>query len=252
MKLQNNLHKEAIAMGAAYFGIADLQLTEQGPTTPYEQKLVSEYSCAISVGVPIAKSVVDRIGDQSDHFALRNYGFHIYQVINPLIDQITACLSFALMNDGYSAMPIPASQTLDDKNLYGLFSNKMAASLSGLGWIGKSCLLITRDKGPRVRWGTILTNAPLEPGKPVKTKCGKCTECVESCPAGAFTGRNFVPTEGREMRMIASRCNDFLTERYTNIGSAICGMCVYICPWGTSKEGKDSATALHGLGLRSK
>ena len=113
----------------------------------------------------------------------------------------------------------------------------MAASLAGLGWIGKSCLLITDDRGPRVRWGTILTNAPLKTGIPVKPKCGKCVKCVDGCPGGAFTGKDFTPSEPRDSRMIATKCFNYLKERENKIGTRTCGLCVYVCPWG-QKGGK--------------
>ncbi|MFC1939172.1 4Fe-4S double cluster binding domain-containing protein [Chloroflexota bacterium] len=240
MELQSKLEKEAKAMGAAYFGVANLSQAQKGPVNPYEQKLMAEYPLAVSIGVPVSTSVVDRIGDQSDHLALHTYRFHIYQVISPLIDQISLRICFMLASEGYTAMPVPASQPLDVENHRGIFSNKLPASLAGLGWIGKSCLLITPDRGPRVRWGTVLTNAPLEAGAPVETRCGTCRECVEACPVGAFTGRDFVPSEGREMRMMAQKCHDFLTERRKTIGANTCGMCVYVCPWGSSKSAENN------------
>jgi len=240
MELRSKLEKEIKAMGAAYFGVANLSLAQQGPISPYERKLIAEYPIAVSIGVPLSTSVVDRIGDQSDHLALHTYRFHVYQVITPLIDQISLRACFMLTNEGYTAMPVHAAQPLDVENHQGIFSNKMSASLSGLGWIGKSCLLITPDRGPRVRWGTVLTNAPLEAGTPVETRCGKCTECVEACPAGAFTGRDFIPSEGRETRMTAQKCYDFLMERRKTIGANTCGMCVHVCPWGSSKSAESN------------
>lgn len=226
-------------MGAAYFGIADLSLTKQGPVTSYEQKFLSKFQTAVSIGVPLDTSVVDMIGDQANSFALRKYYYHVYYEISPFIDEITDRLDSLLVDEGYSTRPIPATETLDDEKQYSLFSHKMVANLAGLGWIGKSCLLITIDRGPRVRWGTILTNAPLEPGKsPMKAHCGKCLRCVEACPAHAFTGRNFVLSEGRETRMSAEKCLDFLLERRQNIGVSACGQCVYICPWG-KKAGRE-------------
>ena len=235
MRLQSQLEQEAKSMGAAYFGVADLSLTKQGAITSYEQRLASEYPIAISIGVPLLPAVVDRLSDQSDVVSVLNYFFYYVEVVNPLINQITARLSSILANAKYIAMPIPATLITDEDKLYGMFSNKLAASLSGLGWIGKSCLLITPDRGPRVRWGTALTNAPLVPGKPIEDKCGNCDKCVEACPAGAFTGRNFDPEEHREMRMLARKCKDFEDERHRILGYEACGVCVYICPWGLSK-----------------
>ena len=235
MNLQDKLEKEAFAMGAAYFGVANLSLTRQGPITPYEEKFVLKYPTAVSIGVPLDTSVVDIIGGQNDPHALRDYYYYVYQEISPFIDQITDRIYSSLTDEGYSSWPIPATETLDTEKQYSLFSHKMVANLAGLGWIGKSCLLITPDRGPRVRWGTVLTDAPLEAGKPVGRECGKCSKCVEACPAGAFTGRDFTLSEGREMRMSAQKCLDFLLERRQSIGVSACGQCVYICPWGKPK-----------------
>ena len=239
MNLERKLEKEARGMGATYFGIADLSLTRGGAITPYETRLTSEYPLAISIGVPLIPQVVDRISDQTDVFALQNYIFHTRHVVNPLIDQITRRLSSFLVYEKHSALPVLASQTVDTKNRYGMFSNKIAASLSGLGWIGKSCLLITPDRGPRVKWGTILTNAPLETGNPMKVKCGSCTKCVAACPTQAFTGKDFAPSEPREMRMIVERHTLLLDEQEKKLGTRVCGICVHICPFGMAKGGKN-------------
>jgi len=238
MEFQKRLEEVAKSLGAFYFGVADLSLTRGGALTPYEKRLTSEYPSAISIGVSLFPETVNRIEDPDDIPGLRNYWFHVYKMISPLVDQITSQLTFIIMGEGYRALPIPCTQTLDTENFRGLFSNKLAASLAGLGWIGKSCLLITPDRGPRIRWGTILTDAPLHPGKPVEERCGKCVMCVDACPAGAFTGRNFLPSEPREKRMRAERCNEFLREHERKIGSRVCGMCVYICPFGKTRSRK--------------
>lgn len=238
MDIRRKLEKEAREMGATYFGIADLSLTQGGAITPHEVRLVSEYSVGISIGVPLISSIVDRINDQTDVFALHNYRFHYSQVVNPLIDQITRRISSILASEKHTALPIPTGGVVDKVNRYGIFSHKIAASLSGLGWIGKNCLLITPDRGPRVRWGTVLTNAPLESGVPMKVKCGRCTKCVEACPAQAFTGKNFLPSEPRETRMIINNHIQFTKEREKTMGTNTCGVCVNICPFGKVRKGK--------------
>jgi hypothetical protein len=61
-------------------------------------------------------------------------------------------------------------------------AHKLAAHLAGLGWIGKSCLLLTEQFGPRVRFVSVLTDAPLEAGSPLDKPCGKCQVCIDACP----------------------------------------------------------------------
>jgi epoxyqueuosine reductase QueG len=137
---------------------------------------------------------------------------------------------------GFNAYPIPASQTIDERKLEGAISHKLSAHLSGLGWIGKSCLLITPKYGPRVRFATVLTDAPLEAGQPIRNECGDCSDCVEICPPGAFTGEAFDPSEPRDVRFRAHLCRDYTQRRAAQLGEGLCGLCVYVCPYGRNKQ----------------
>jgi epoxyqueuosine reductase len=136
---------------------------------------------------------------------------------------------------GYRAYPIPASQTVNPRKLEGAFSHKLAAHLAGLGWIGKSCLLITPEHGPRVRLATVLTDAPLKPGTEMPDHCGDCRKCVEICPVRAFTGVTFDPSQPRDVRFRAQLCNDYSDRRSRFLGEGLCGLCVYVCPYGAHR-----------------
>jgi len=238
MEVQTSLANKAKTLGAVYFGVADLALASGGAITPYEAKLLTEFPLAVSIGVLLSDAVVNSLTSQSDRFALQNYRFHAFDMVNPLINIIILRLSHILMENGFLALSVPPGKTMDTDKHYGLFSHKMAANLAGLGWIGKSCLLVTPDRGPRVRWGTILTNAPLSPGKPIQAEhCGTCTLCVEGCPANAFTGQAFNPSEAREARMDVAKCYHYVqVERMNTIGVNACGLCVYVCPFGRRKD----------------
>jgi len=108
----------------------------------------------------------------------------------------------------------------------------LVAHLAGLGWIGKSCLLITPQYGPRVRLASILTDAPLESGELLPSECGGRRDCVEVCPPKAITGVPFRPSEPRDVRFRAQLCRDYSRRRAQLLGEGICGLCVYICPYG--------------------
>jgi len=89
----------------------------------------------------------------------------------------------------------------------------MSAHLAGLGWIGKNCLLVTPEEGPRVRWTTVLTDAPLQvTGKPMEERCGDCEACIAICPVKAFTGEPFRENESREARFDAGKCNRYFAQ----------------------------------------
>jgi epoxyqueuosine reductase QueG len=84
-----------------------------------------------------------------------------------------------------------------------------------------------------MRWVTILTDAPLETGKPQPNQCGDCRKCVDACPPDAFSGRPFDPDEHRDLRFNTRRCIDYRTHLGNNVtGARVCGMCIFACPFG--------------------
>ena len=231
MDLDAHLLILARSLGADYFGVADLSsaydfILEQGG------ERVARYPKAISIGMVLQDSLVDLLPDKDPEGAIL-YRHNSYDVVNQMLDQIGVRVANELQRAGHSAFPVPASKRTNDENICGIFSQKLAAHLAGLGWIGKSCLLITPGHGPRVRWISVLTDVPLLPtGSPVEQQCGACTACVDICPQHAFTGRPFHRNEPREARFDAAACDRYFREVEKSRGVAVCGLCLYICPNG--------------------
>jgi len=181
----------------------------------------------ISVACKLSGVILDDIKDGPTQL----YYYH-YRRMNHLLDNIALLLCACIEKRGYRALPVAASQTIDKERHHGLFSHKLAAHRAGLGWIGKSCLLVTPQVGPRVRWVTVLTDAPLETGQPMSERCGSCTECVDGCPAHAFTGRRFREDEPREARFDVHKCYAYQRREREHLDSILCGVCLYVCPHG--------------------
>ncbi len=234
-KLEKHLHAQALTLVADYFGVADL-----APARSLVEKqggeMMAQFPRAVSIGVVMPFAIVDQIPRHREKAVALAYRSHSYDILNVRLDQIASRLASRLQQEGYRAFPVRASQTVDQEKLYGLFSNKLAAHLAGLGWIGKSCLLVTPEAGPRVRWASILTDAPLATGEPLAERCGKCKVCVEACPSQAFTGRNFCADEPREARFDVFKCNEYFRQSEEQTGARVCGMCVYSCPHGRKQK----------------
>ena len=210
MDLTNKIEKMAKQQGVTYFGVANLSkmhdfILEQGGP------IVTKFPISISLGITLPMAIVDQLPGRSDRAVAFSYKHHAYDIINQRLDSVASFLSLFIQEKGYKVLPIPASIIVDDERLCGSFSHKLGAHLAGLGWIGKSCLIITPKDGPRVRWATILTDLPLnfDNNKLLPEQCGKCTECVDICPVKAFTGRRFNESEPREMRYNVKKCNDY-------------------------------------------
>jgi epoxyqueuosine reductase len=88
----------------------------------------------------------------------------------------------------------------------------------------------------------VLTDAPLaQTGRPMDTRCGDCRECVDACPAQAFTGRNFREDEHRDERFDTKKCKVYREQCLDQYGVKECGMCLWVCPHGKAASQKLSA-----------
>jgi epoxyqueuosine reductase QueG len=241
MSLAAGLWEMARLSGVDHYGVADLGPALQA-VRDQGGEFVASYPRAISVGINLIHPLVDLLPSGDDPGPVL-YRHQAYDVINMRLDLIISQIAGKIQQEGYSAFPVPASRRTDDERISAFFSHKLAAHCAGLGWIGKSCLLITPDAGPRVRWGSILTNAPAPPtGAPMKERCGACTICVDICPVGAFTGEPFRENEAREVRFDAQKCDEYFSSLQKQGKEAVCGLCLYACPYGKQASEKIKKT----------
>ncbi len=239
--LREELETTAREQGVDYFGIADLTQAREF-IAAQGGEIVAGFPKAISTGIRLFDALVEMVEPQA-RFQTSPYIHHIYNVVSPRLDVISLNLAHLLRNHGYEALPVP--QGMSGHNI-SILSYKLPAHLAGLGWIGKNCLLVTPEYGPRVRFSAVLTNAPLEAGKPLEERCGDCMTCVEVCPVKAFTGMAFRSDEPREARFDATKCELYRgSDRATGDPQVrgprniyACGMCVKVCPHGDPKQRK--------------
>ena len=127
-----------------------------------------------------------------------------------------------------------ASWPVDVETLTAGFPNKLAATRAGLGWIGKNCLLVTEEYGPRVRLATILIDADVPCAVPItESRCGDCRVCVDACPYGCLTGADWVPGMSRDEIFDAFHCWTERNRFTESVGYRdSCGHCLLSCPRG--------------------
>jgi epoxyqueuosine reductase len=218
-----------------YIGYAGLENYED-QLAQFGGNIVKGYKHGISIGLVLPDSIVDHLADRSDPNIACEYKFHSYDVLNERLNLIASKLASFLNRKGHRTLPIVAAEQTNEEEATPTVSHKMIAHIAGMGWIGKNCLLITPEHGPRVRFVSLLTNAPLKSNdNPMEQRCNDCRECMKICPVHAIKGNNYQADKGREDRLDFKKCRDYFIELRGKSKWAVCGMCLYICPHGRRK-----------------
>ncbi|MBM55620.1 MAG: tRNA epoxyqueuosine(34) reductase QueG [Euryarchaeota archaeon] len=107
------------------------------------------------------------------------------------------------------------------------------AAKSGLGWIGKNSLLLSKKRGSYFFTAEMMLDIEFEYDVPVADHCGSCTSCIDACPTGAIIQPYIVD---------GSKCISYFT---IELKGAIpepmagkfdnwifgCDVCQEVCPW---------------------
>lgn len=111
---------------------------------------------------------------------------------------------------------------------------RATARRAGLGWVGRSAMLIHPRRGTYTLLCELLIDLPLyEEVEPIRNHCGRCRACVDACPTGAIRGDGSID---------AKKCISYLTielkgsiprEFRAPIGEQMfgCDICQAVCPW---------------------
>ncbi|MCC5909205.1 MAG: epoxyqueuosine reductase [Clostridiaceae bacterium] len=216
------------------FGFADLSdfLSSAYDLNPY----------AIVIGKRLEDDIVNKITSKPTN----EYSEH-YLDVNDELSYIASQISCQLIKNSIRTLIIPPTVSspwiknqmeVEGRIRYD-FSHKLAATRAGLGWIGKTDLLITYKFGPRVRLISILVDHPLyTKNKPViESQCGRCNICVKVCPANASNGTMWSVSVDRDEFFDPIKCWEYSQTLSNNINlgegnKSVCGRCVAVCPQG--------------------
>lgn len=111
--------------------------------------------------------------------------------------------------------------------------DRAAAVRAGVGWWGRSTMVLDPRDGPWLLIGSVVTDAALPVTAPMVRTCGTCTACIPACPTAAI---------GADGTLDATRCIAYWAQRPGIIPPEIrlamgdriygCDECLVACPPG--------------------
>jgi epoxyqueuosine reductase QueG len=195
-------------LGVDLFGVADLRRLQDVPVGLGGDPagLTENFRYAIVLGAQLNKLGKNATGADLDLF----------------LEKAALQMSANLEKKNDRALIIHPEDELDPARRLGLLSLKLLAKAAGLGWQGRSLLIVSPEHGPVHRWIALLTNRELVPGVPLQNRCGDCSLCVDNCPPRALKLVPFADhPERREDVLDITACK----------GDDSCKVCLEVCPW---------------------
>lgn len=150
-----------------YVGIAPVERLAHEPKGRKPDDYLPGARSVISLGIRLGQGVMqaNRLahhgGPRHAIYSYLWYGFGLPSF--HYLDRTAFLVTRLLEKAGYIAVPTLAISTFDIQSNLTEFSNQHAACAAGLGELGFSGLVLTPDAGPRARFSSIITTAPLEP-----------------------------------------------------------------------------------------
>lgn len=180
--------------------------------------------CVLAVPMELQRSVKP--------VEVASYAYYVdyHETILPLAEELVSLIK------SRSEMPFTYRICIDSAPIL----ERSLAVRAGLGWIGKSSMLINTSFGSALFLCEILLSLPIEADEPyMKDGCGQCERCIHACP------NRCIDPETRTIQ--ADRCASYLTiehkgeftaEQTELVGNHLfgCDECLRVCPWNSKAQ----------------
>jgi epoxyqueuosine reductase len=250
MDLTHELNDMAGAAGASLAGVASVERFDGAPKGHHPGELLPGAKAVFTFGIRILDRVLEwpDLLQGSPFFPedMRLEALHVlfykrsgYDIINDRLNHIALALANHLEDLGYPSLFFPATYGVMPEKMGqvpGMFSQRHAAVRAGLGEFGFNNVVVTARYGPRIRFNSVITTAPMAPSLLLQTKTclgAACNICVEECPAGAFT--LLAQANSTSVWLDPVSRTDWSLCRKTQGPTACMGRCLRVCPTGRNR-----------------
>lgn len=251
MATTSSIKQYILSEGADLVGISPVGRFEGAPSGHRPLDLLPAAKSVISFGIRLVDSVVDYheylLGAESripqDNRAtllVQNFYLELGHFVQDRELNLLACkVALELERQGFKTLPTPATQTgaeLLVSNYFGFFSQRHAAVRAGLGEFGYNNIVLNPEFGPRVRYGSVITEAEFDYDSLLSKKvCPRetCRKCLEACVGAAISLRENIDLEQVFIDTPAVTNPELCIRRTSGqatIGCTFYGTCMRVCP----------------------
>lgn len=188
-----------------------------------------DYDFGVIIAIALNPQVVSGItsGPHLDYY-------NEYKDVSNKLNDLCEYTAKVISDNGYNAFPQSKRLIEQDKHWRTILPHKTIATLAGIGWIGKSALLVSEKYGSAIRISSVLTDMPFSPGTPITvSRCGDCMICTSLCPGKAVKGRNWYAGIDRDELLDPNECKSTVINRGKpfDLTEGTCGVCISVCPY---------------------
>lgn len=115
------------------------------------------------------------------------------------------------------------------------------AQRAGLGWIGKSGMLVNQRLGTYTFIGTLITSLQFDSDTPQPNRCGRCHACLDACPTAAIVADGQIDARRCLSYLTIEHKGDIPPEFVAPAGDRLygCDRCMSVCPWNRFAKPND-------------
>ena len=188
---ETKLKSLALSLGVDLVGITSRDVLADGPPSADPCYLLPSANSVISFAVSLDRNIV------KDFISKKKWQPHCdnRKAISQTLYKIGDALAEQLRSEGYDAINVDpnskyqpedaAADVTEMTEFHPDFSHRYGAIAAGIGRLGWSGNLMTREHGALVELGSVITSATLTPDTPIPDKehpCDRCKMCSLVCP----------------------------------------------------------------------
>jgi epoxyqueuosine reductase len=188
---ETKLKSLALSLGADLVGVTSKDILADGPPSADPRYLLPSANSVISFAVSLDRDIV------TDFISKKKWRPHCQnrKTISQTLYTIVDALVQRLRSEGYEAVNVDlnnnyrpeegAANVMEMTEFHPDFSHRYGALAAGIGRLGWSGNLLTREYGALVELGSVLTSAPLATDSPIPDEdhpCDNCKMCSLVCP----------------------------------------------------------------------